>query len=192
MNLPYYAKVKDKYAIYYLGRVYEYVVQLVCLMPNIKKALPSLEIDVFCKDEVATTIGAKPLSSFQKHEYGFTTELTHNLDYHPVEKLLSGCNIQYKVEIPIINGNIYCSICADCFLPSKPLTSDQVNKAKEYAKKAGYTLSDDTFNAGWVIGPESYALFLAASRGLKTSLVPTGLGANLYKAMFPLGEILKL
>jgi hypothetical protein len=70
------------------------------------------------------------------------------------------------------------------------LTSIQVNKAKEYAQKAGYTLSNDPFNAGWVIGVENYPLFLAASRGLKTSLIPTGLGTDLYKTMFVRGEIL--
>jgi hypothetical protein len=45
--------------------------------------------------------------------------------------------------------------------------------------------------AGWVIGVEAAPLFEAAARGIKTSLVPTGLGATIYQRMFPRGEILK-
>ena len=45
--------------------------------------------------------------------------------------------------------------------------------------------------AGWVIGVEGAPIFEAASRGIKTSLVPTGMGTNLYSKLFPNGEILK-
>jgi hypothetical protein len=195
MSFQNYIKIKDKCAIYYLGSAYEYIIQLISLMPYIKETLSGLQIDVFCKDEIASVIGAKFISVFQetKYDYGYILELTHDLDYHPVEKILKECGIKYgAVDVPSIDGNILCSICPESLFNSMALTSIQVNKAKEHAQKAGYTLTNDSFNAGWIIGPENYALFLAASRGLKTSLIPTGLGTNLYKKMFPSGEILNL
>jgi len=188
-----YIQIKDKCAIYYLGNSYEYVVQIICLMPYIQKALPNLEIDVFCKDEVAKTIGAKPLSYFEKNKYGFTYEITYNLDSHSIEDLLKESNISYgPVDVPNIDNNTLYAICPYASLPSKSLNNIQIQKIKEVAEKEKYTFTENTLNAGWIIGPENYELFLAASKGVRTSLVPTGYGENLYKTMFPNGEILIL
>jgi len=191
--LDQYVNVKDKYAIYYLGNAYEYVVQLICLMPYIKKALPSLKVDIYCNDDICESLGAKPLSSLHHWEYGFIRELTYDLDCNCIEKLLKESKIPYgPVDIPLIEGSNLCIVCPDALLPNKSLTFTQVQKAKELAIKAGYAITDDFNKAGWVIGPENYPLFLAASRGLKTSLIPTGFGTDFYKTLFPSGEILNV
>jgi hypothetical protein len=70
-----------------------------------------------------------------------------------------------------------------------------MNKAIEYAERNGYMTKisnelKDIRGAGWVIGPENGLLFLGGVYGLKTSLIPNGLGEKLYKTMFPQGEIL--
>jgi len=46
--------------------------------------------------------------------------------------------------------------------------------------------------AGWVVSVEQAALYEAAARGIKTTLVPTGIGQKLYQTMFPKGEIWKI
>jgi hypothetical protein len=156
-------------------------------MPYIKRALPNIELDIFCKNKTI----AKPLSSFRKEQYGFASELTYNLDSNCVERLLKESNIHYgPVEVPKVDGNILCAICPYALLPNKSLNTQQIQKAKEFAQNAGYMLTDDVLNAGWVIGPENFQLIFAASKGFKTSMISTGYSANFYKTMFPNGEIL--
>jgi len=80
-------------------------------------------------------------------------------------------------------------------LPTKPLTNVQIDKAKSMCQAEGYfaDIDGDVTGAGWVIGVESIALFQAATQGIKTSLIPTGVGTDLYKAMFPKnGSVLDL
>ena len=62
------------------------------------------------------------------------------------------------------------------------------------ARDEGYEpmVNTDIDNAGLVMGVECQNLFEAAARGLETRLVPTGLGARLYKTMFQNGKVLEL
>jgi hypothetical protein len=46
--------------------------------------------------------------------------------------------------------------------------------------------------ASAVIGVENEYLFLAAGMGKDTYLVPTGLGTELYKKMFPENKVMKI
>jgi acyl CoA:acetate/3-ketoacid CoA transferase alpha subunit len=39
---------------------------------------------------------------------------------------------------------------------------------------------------------ESHELFLAAASGIPTALIPTGLGTDLYRMMFPNNEVFTL
>ena len=45
--------------------------------------------------------------------------------------------------------------------------------------------------AGWVIGVENEYLFQAVFQGIKTSLVPTGIGTEFYKSLSD-GEIIDI
>lgn len=193
--LPEYIKVKDKCCIFYLGTSYEYLIQLVGVMPYIKKSLPGLNFDIFGRDCYCEYIeGILPLSLFKemKSNYGLAKELTYDLKTHPILKLLEDIPYGPMKTKEAINANKLCVICPEAFLPTKSLTVGQINKIKELAFMRGYKteVTDNISNAGWVVGAENGPLFLAAYQGLKTSLIPTGLGKELYKNMFPNGEIL--
>jgi len=46
--------------------------------------------------------------------------------------------------------------------------------------------------AGWIIGVESLKLYQGAIQGIKSTLIPTGVGTSLFKKLFPYSSILKL
>lgn len=192
--LPKYTEIKDKCCIFYLGTAFEYLVQLTSLMPYIKKSIPGITLDVFGKDCYCKDIsGLLPLSLLEKDQYGFAEELAYDLHSHPVLKFLEELNVKYgEVELKITSNTNICAICCESGLPAKSLTTLQIEKAKMLAVQKGYNpiITDDISNVGWIIGAENGPLFLGAVRGIKTSLIPTGLGTKLYKTMFPNGEIL--
>jgi hypothetical protein len=70
------------------------------------------------------------------------------------------------------------------------LEKEQLRILKNMAINEGYEIELDSNikNASLVVGVESVQLFEAAAKGIRTILVPTGVGENLYKTMFPGAE----
>ncbi len=96
-----------------------------------------------------------------------------------------------EISITPKDSTTRCLILTEGFYPTKNLTTDQINKISIFAEKSGYyvEINKEIRGAGLVIGVENPNLFKAASQGIKTMLVPTGVGTHLYKKMFPFNKI---
>ena len=193
LPLKQYIKIKNRYCISYLGPADEYLLLLSYIRPAIEAELPGIEIYLCGRDD-ALPPGDRiiAISDFKKEEMAFVKELTCDLRKHPVEELIreSALTLSHW-KPPTINrshGAKYV-ICPNGKFPTKSLTPQQIETAKirTYAE-----VNNNIDGANWVIGVENEQLFKAAMQGIRTTLIPTGLGTNLYKKLFPSGEIMVL
>ena len=196
-----YAKIKDNYCLCYFGLAEDYLVQLKVLRPYLEDAFPGVNLYLGCKDESYKWFeGEKRIVKLSqlkemKPNFAHVSEIKFNMKDHPIERLLAQSGLkQYviceKAEIPTQK----CVIITKSTFPTKPLEEKQVMALKRIAAQQGVQAEVDTDvkNAGMVMGVESGGLFQAASEGISTTLVPTGLGTRLYKSMFPQGRILEI
>ena len=197
MTLPFhqYVKVKDRYCIYYVGPCSEYLLLLSYIRPAIEAELPGIQIYLCGADhqlpEGNRIFGISELDA-KRNEMAYVRELTCDLVSHPIENLLKESSLTLKHWTPPVKkssmGNKYV-ICPQSMIPTKPLTNEQIEKIK---KTTNAQVDNDIEGKDWVISVENEQLFKAAMKGIRTTLVPTGLGTNLYKKLFPHGEIMNL
>lgn len=201
--LPDYAKIKDKYCICYTGNNIEYIVQLLYLRPHIEEELPGIQIYIgypsrheHLVEGHARVVRAEDIDP-KKREYAYIRQIRCDQISHPVENLLEESRLTLPtLETPtLVQTEIKrCAIYPKGGLPTKWLTQQQTDNLFHLCRGKGYqpVLEGDLETVGWVIGVENAPLFQAACKGIKTSLVPTGVGTRLYQRLFPTGEILKL
>ena len=182
LPLTQYSKVKDRYCITYLGAANEYLLLLSYLKPAIEAELPGLQLYLCGRDETV-----------EKNEVAFIREITCDLIHHPVERLINESNLQLIYWTPpvkkVSKGNNYV-LCPNGVLPTKNLTSKEIDKL--ISKYGNFNITNNVEGADWVIGVESVGLVKAAMLGIRTTLIPTGIGMNFYKKIFPSLEILEL
>lgn len=188
INFNEYARIKDRYCLCYFGPSDEYVVQLMLLRPVIERELPGLEIHIGCKDELANFPRSMKLSEIKvrRSEFAHIKDVRFNGKTHPIEDLLNESNIQnWDVSVPIQEDHtVKCVVITRGNYPTKPLESRQIEACRKMFKNYEVEIDGNIDHAGMVIGVESKELFLAASRGVRTKLIPTGIGSCLYKRMF--------
>lgn len=198
MELKRYIKIKDHYCLIYFGPSKEYLVQLRLLQPILEKNFPGLNIHICCKDEnldLLKDTRSLTMSELRlvKNKFAHVYEFLTGNEVHPIEELLDNCEIEeYKIKVPEIDHTTKCVISPIGSYPTRNLTKDQIKKLKNIAVNKGYVIGEGIEGAGWVIGVENVDLFEAAAKGIKTTLVKTGTGHNLYKKMFPQGEIISI
>jgi len=204
MSIPFpkYAKVKDNYCICYFGNCNEYLVQLKYLRFVIEKELPGMKIYIGFKDglhyllEGESNVIPNNVLKENKKKYAHVRELRCNMKDHPVWELLKESNIPISIpDVPLPDHTVKCVIAAKGVLPTKSLNDNQINKVKSIYQAKGYRVEvdGDISGAGCVVGVESVPLFQAAFLGIETALVPTGIGTDLYKSLFPnTGSVLNL
>jgi hypothetical protein len=198
LPFPQYSKVKHRYCIAYFGPCADYIVQLLYVRPAIEKELPGIEIYLCCRDDFKRITGDSQKIIFtsewgtRKREVAYLRELRCNMRQHPVLELIEESNLQlgfleYPQPLPVTNN--CCVICPKSILSIKPIPN--IEQIKNWVSSKGFipTVSDNISQAGWVVGAENEQLFTAAVKGIKTTLLPTGLGTALYKKLFPSGEI---
>jgi hypothetical protein len=200
---PQYAKIKDKYCIVYAGHHNEYIVQLLYLRTSIEQELPGIQIWICYKDCLDyLVVGHQriiPYSLIQdkKREFAYIRQLKGSQIEHPIWQLLE----ESKLSLPTLicqeqknKENKMCGIYPQGNLPVISLSNEHIENIKKMVISKGYypKMNEKVELCGWVIGVENESLFLAGTMGIKTSLIPTGFGTNIYKKMFPQGEILKL
>jgi hypothetical protein len=141
-----------------------------------------------------------PRSTLKKNlaDFGYVKEIEGRLrGPHPILEYLEESNITMPVVCNEAKSDTkLCCIYPEGSLPTRDLTPKQVERCRLLASYAGYGVQinpgyEMIHEAGWVIGVEGAPLFDAAAKGIKTSLVPTGMGTVIYQKMFPQGEILK-
>lgn len=193
-----YSKVKDNYCICYFGHADEYLIQLKLLKDVMKTNFQGLNIYFGCRDEkVHLLCDCSVLKITQikarKADFAHIKELKADGQSHPVEDLLLGSGVTNMfITDKQESETTKCIIVTKGVFPTGNLGENQIKSLETMAKDQGYCVSIDEKNvegAGWVIGVESPQLFEAAGRGVRTTLVPTGVGTRLYKNMFPNGEV---
>jgi len=202
LALEQYAKIKNRYCLGYFGHCNEYLVQLRLIKPLLERKFNGLHLYLSCKDECVEYLqgcdNVVPMSSLRhkKIEFAHVKEVRCNGKIHPISLLLQECNIT-NCAIPIHPPKDHTNLCVIISKGSYPtcnLTQSQIQTLSKIAKDKGYEVQIDGNwqSAGMALGVESIGLFEIASRGLYTTLVPTGIGTRLYENMFPDGKILKL
>lgn len=202
ISLAKYSKIKDNYCICYFGNCHEYLVQINLLQSAIVRRFPELHIYISCRDEYVNLLQGSniiPISLLksQKENFAYVKEIRFdNSEHHPVEKFMKDSDVhdlcvnnklneEYTVKCVLITKGVY---------PTKSLMHDQMLKAERRIIDEGYEMDINgcVDNAGWVIGVESADLYKSGAQGIRTTLIPTGIGTNLYKKMFPVGEIWRI
>lgn len=197
-----YASIKDRYCLSYYGNCDEYLLQLSLLKPIIESQFKGIQIYIGCRDDKKILfkendfVLEKSKISKQHSNFGYLREITFNGKNHPIEMLINECEIK-NINITDCLKNDYtnkCVIITKGNYPTVSLDQNKINLLKKIAIQNSfeYFLDQDTADAGLVMGVESWGLFEAASRGIKTKLYPTGIGANLYKSMFPKANIISV
>ena len=161
-----------------------------------------LDIFLSCKDVCYRYLQDCPkvikLSEIKKRktEFAHIKELTFDGKSHAVYQFLEESGlVKYPIEVEeLTEHSDLCVIATHGSYPTKPLIKKQIEMLKKHAQNKGYTVEIDgqIDNAGLVAGVESTKLYEAASQGIKTILVPTGLGERLYESMFPNNEVLRI
>lgn len=199
ISLPEYAKIKDNYCVCYFGPLDEYLLQLSLLKPAIERHFPGLRLFIGCRDDKAGAIDSADvitMSDIRQNKFlvAHVRELRFNGSTHPVEDML----IEAGISNAVVTTNSQDSHTERCVIltkgnyPTISLNDDKVNRLKAMAIKEGFVpvVDQDTHGAGLVVGVESYQLFRAASMGIRTKLIPTGVGTRLYEKMFPYGIVM--
>jgi hypothetical protein len=196
-----YAKIKDFYCLCYYGNSDEYLLQLALIKPLIENRFPGVQVYIGCKDEkkqlfLNDDFVLKRSTLIDRSNFGYIREIKFNGKTHPIQELMDECEIKNLVICEKLQQeyNNKCVIITKANYPTISLDQNKITILKRIAQQDGfeYCLDEDVRDAGLVIGVESWGLFEAASKGIRTKLYPTGVGADLYKSLFPRGEIIKI
>lgn len=192
------------------------------LREQIKQQFPELRVFIACSDKLFFLIENEPdvlrHSDVRNRltEFAYIRQIeTSSSNAHPLLELITESNLKIK-PIPIRTiqkRSGHCLICPNGGYPTNPMPD--VEKYKAYAKHKGFTpivVGSDIHQthkqfdiapvnnekikaietADWVIGVENEYVFGAGMMGIPVSLVPTGIGTDLFKLLFQTGEILRL
>ena len=201
LPLPDYDKIKDNYCISYFGNNKEHLIQLKLLRPIMEKTFPGVKVYLSCRNEHLyllegeERIISKTELSDKKHLFGYVRELLCDMESHPVEEFMKESDIPYeKIQSSKTKPQGKCVLLTNGVAPVECLTGDQIKKALKHIKNEGcdVEINGNIDTADWVMGVENEDLYLAASQGKFTALIPTGFGENIFKSMFTNIEILKL
>lgn len=183
----------------YIGNCNEYLIQLKLIRPSIEKIYSGVTIYLVCKDEAFHLLQDVPntlkKSEYLKGDYAYTRELSCNMQIHPVEALLRESNIPKLLsETKQQKGGNICCIYPQGAAPTKSLNQEQIEKVKKHAisKNMFPVINGDLNSASWVIGVENEFTAIAPTKGIKTTLIPTGIGENIYKSLYRNLDLLKI
>jgi hypothetical protein len=196
---PEYARIKNNYCLAYFGYSNEYLVQMRQIRPLLERRFPGLSIHLCGKDDFVHLLGRDRVVKLseikiRKKDFAHICELSYAAR-HPVEQLLEDSGItDWTVCREVAETTSLAVIVTKGFHPTKSLEQRTIDHLARIAGSSGYDvqIGGDASTAGWVLGVESVDVFEAAGAGRKTTLVPTGAGIQLYKRMFPLGEIFQI
>jgi hypothetical protein len=201
LPLPQYAKVKDNYCIAYFGNNKEHIVQLKLLRPYMEATFPGVKVYLACREDSAYLLKGEERIIIReelkenKHLFGYVRELLCDMQSNPIEEFMNESAIPFgpiRAEQPLKNKK--CVLLTNGISPVKSLTGNQIKLAISHIQSKGYQpeINGSTEDAGWVVGVENEEFYLAAAAGRAVTLIPTGFGENLFKKLFPSGQILML
>jgi len=195
MAIPYknYVNIKDNCYISYLGFNKEFIVCLNYLLPYIKKEFEGLNIKVILREEYCEKYNGVSMKTINPKEIGFIHEIKCDMKSHPLEDFFQNANI----KIPSFcfkeyknNDSKKCVITTNGLPPNKKIN---YKKLENKFKNMGFTVFENGGfeDAGLVVGMETEDFYEASFNGIKTILIPSGVGENFFKKLFPNNQILK-
>lgn len=176
-----YAKVANRLCLVYKGVSPEHVIQL----DLVRKAIPDMEVGLSVPDRFRYLV----TETVQADGYGHVVEFKTDPTRHMVLDFIRDAKLTFPPAPP--TASRVCLICPTAVHPVKSFTDSQLESAKKMAiqKRLEPVMArsiEDVATSGWVIGPENEYVFSARDRA---TLVGSGPGAELYRLMFPNGEI---
>lgn len=166
-----------------------------------EQTFPGVQVYIACREDSTYVLRGeeriltKNELKDSRHLFGYVRELLCDMQSNPVEEFMKESDIPCGPVKETPRGSSgRCVLVTNGVLPVKSLTGDQIKAAIQYIRGQGCEpdLNDTIDNAAWVVGVESESLYQAAANGLRVTLIPTGFGKNLFKKMFPTGQILEL
>jgi hypothetical protein len=195
-----YIKIKDNYCITYFGSAKDFLMQLRLLRPSMEATFPGVQVYICCKDEYTYIFENDPriLSKTElfdnKKNFAYIRELGYRNDENPIEKFMAESGITIPVICRNSKKNTPAVLLPNGSFPNRNLSYKQIQAVTDYVRSQGCELSInkpyESFD--WIISVENEYLYKAAASGKRVTLIPTGIGENIFKSMFPDGEILKL
>jgi hypothetical protein len=210
LPLPQYIKAKDNYCIAYYGNNKEHLIQLKLLRPIMERTFPGIKVFLACREDSSyllkgqDRILTREELKDNKHMFAYIRELVCDMQSHPVEEFMKESDIPCG---PILEKQqawgTNCVLLASGVPPVRSLTANQIRLAILHIKKFNGGAEPEIYGTNpefdrgidghsWAVGVESEQLYEAAARGMQVTLIPTGFGENLFKKMFPSGQILSL
>jgi hypothetical protein len=198
---PKYVSIKNNYCVCYFGPVDEYLLQLSLLKPIIEEQFKGINFFIGCRDEKVAKLNGNSILRLselkvKRFDFGHIREIAYNGSSHPVEDFINESNLKNIVVCDNLKKEPTekCVIITKGNYPTVSLDSKRTQVLEKIASSEGYRpeVDGNIEGAGLVMGVESYDLFYAASQGIKTRLVKTGIGHNLFKNMFPKCDLLNL
>lgn len=200
--LPKYKLIKSNYCVSYYGLNKEYIVQLKLLRPNVENMFKNISMYICCSEDCQYLLkGEKKVlkKSEDKSNMAYIRSLEDSIEYHPVENLLKESGVPCgPVEVKKKNFcSKKCALLTKGIFPSRSLTGKQINQIESELCKRRYQvyinpkIEEILEDFELVVGVENEVLYQAAGEGIEASLVPTGIGENIFKSMFPENTIFK-
>lgn len=165
-----------------------------------EQTFPGVQVYIACKDYVShlfkgyeRTVTKTQLDN-NKNDYAYIRELNCDMTSHPVENFMKESDIPFGPLNIQVKTPTRCVILTNGTLPTKHLSMKQIQSAKLRAEMKGFIpeINGEIDPHTWVIGVESRHFYEAAIAGNPVTLMPTGIGENLFKLMIPHGEILDI
>lgn len=181
----------------YFGFCNEYLLVLEYIKPFILEKYPGINLLLACRNDLQNKfpnfISYSEVIEMKK-ELVYLKEIKCNLTTHPIDDFIS----ENKLNIqPIISEPARSKICVvytKGMLPTKSIDKNTTEIIVDKIKRQGYqTYVDlDVEDPGYIVSVENEFLVKAGLQKTKIGLIPTGLGTELYKKIFPTVDILKI
>ena len=193
MPIPFslYSSIKNNYIFNYRGNNTEYLIQLKLLRKQLKQQFPEIPfyISTDQKYEYLLHDESNILFDLDKN-CGYVRNILCDMITHPIFALMEESNLEIKTcdKEMINNDSNLCVVLTHGLAPTASLDKLEIQKIVQKYHNLGYEIEINKFwkEAKIVVGVENEVFFHAASLGIRTSLVATGLGTTLYKKMFPI------
>lgn len=164
-----------------------------------EKTFPGVQVFLSCRDEYMYLLeGQERIISRtslkeNKKNFAYIREIFCDLLQHPVEAFMKESDIPILTELSCkLSQPSSCVLITKCSPPVKTLSGTQINKILKQYNHLNPAMNQPINDFDLVIGVESDELYEAGAQGKMISLIPTGFGKNLFKSMFPWGEILNI
>jgi hypothetical protein len=201
IEFPKYVNIKNNYCVCYFGPVDEYLLQLSLLKPIIENQFKGINFFIGCRDDKIAKLNCPSILrlselKMKRYDFGHIREIRYNGQTHPIVDFINESDIKNIVVCNELEKEhtTKCVIVTKANYPTVSLDSKKAEVLIRIATSEGYCpeIDGDIKGAGLVMGVESYDLFSAASKGIKTRLIKTGIGHDLFKSMFPKCDLLNL